>query len=283
VALGSEGPIHQLRPRRVEEAPLNTYSGNYGLGEFPLHTDLAHWFLPPRYFLLRCVVGFGNIPTVLVDGFPLVKQVGTTALTHALMQPRRPVNGKRSLLRLFQIAGSAASLIRWDEKYIQPATKAGASGASRFSKVLAVAPRILASLSQPGDTIVIDNWRMLHGRAAVPKSCLSRIIDRVYLRSKLASMNSIIPVVSSSTWDSGAMLAKAQRYAEEMQRHAHDDWRFAFWSSLTLELIARSALAKVSPVLLADHTNWNNLYYALGNIPNASKFSPKSITIAEVQ
>jgi hypothetical protein len=95
-------------------------------------------------------------------------------------------------------------------------------------------------------------------------------------------MNSIIPVVSSSTWDSGAMLAKAQRYAEEMQRHAHDDWRFAFWSSLTLELIARSALAKVSPVLLADHTNWNNLYFALGNTPNASKFSPKSITIAEV-
>jgi L-asparagine oxygenase len=183
VALGSEGPIHQLRPRRVEEAPLNTYSGNYGLGEFPLHTDLAHWFLPPRYFLLRCVVGFGNIPTVLVDGFPLVKQVGTTALTRALMQPRRPVNGKRSLLRLFQMAGSAASLIRWDEKYIQPATKAGASGASRFSKVLAVAPRILASLSQSGDTIVIDNWRMLHGRAAVPESCLSRIIDRVYLRS----------------------------------------------------------------------------------------------------
>jgi L-asparagine oxygenase len=183
VALGSKGPIHQLRPRRVEEAPLNTYSGNYGLGEFPLHTDLAHWFLPPRYFLLRCVVGFENVPTVLVDGFPLVKQVGTTVLTRALMLPRRFVNGKRCLLRLFQMADSAASLIRWDEKYIQPATKAGATGTSRFSKVLAEAPRILASLSQPGDTIIIDNWRMLHGRAAVPESCLSRNIDRVYLRS----------------------------------------------------------------------------------------------------
>jgi hypothetical protein len=53
VALGKAGPVHQLRPRRVEEAPLNTYSGNYGLGEFPLHTDLAHWYLPSRYFLLR--------------------------------------------------------------------------------------------------------------------------------------------------------------------------------------------------------------------------------------
>jgi hypothetical protein len=95
-------------------------------------------------------------------------------------------------------------------------------------------------------------------------------------------MSPTIPVASSSTWDSGAMLAKAQRYAEEMQRHAHDDWRFAFWSSLVLELIARSALANVSPVLLADHTNWNNLYHALGHTPNASKFSPKSVAITEV-
>ena len=86
VALGSEGPIHQLRPKRVEDSPPNTYSGNYGLGEFPLHTDLAHWFLPPRYFLLRCVVGFGSVPTLLVDGFPLVEQVGATNLTRALMQ-----------------------------------------------------------------------------------------------------------------------------------------------------------------------------------------------------
>src|ERR1700730_12833356 len=95
-------------------------------------------------------------------------------------------------------------------------------------------------------------------------------------------MSPTIPVASSSTWDSGAMLAKAQRYAEEMQRHAHDDWQCAFWSSLVLELIARSALAKVSPVLLADNTNWNNLYHALGNTPTVPKFSPKSITITDV-
>lgn len=31
----------------------NTYSGLFGLEEFPLHTDLAHWHSPPRYILLR--------------------------------------------------------------------------------------------------------------------------------------------------------------------------------------------------------------------------------------
>lgn len=90
------------------------------------------------------------------------------------------------------------------------------------------------------------------------------------------------PIVVSPTWDSATFLAKAQRYAEEMHRHERDDWRCAFWSTLTLELIARAALAKVSPALLADPNNWNNLYHALGHTPRAAKFIPKSITVTEV-
>jgi len=35
----------------------NTYGGNYGLRKLPIHTDLAHWYRPPRYVLLRCIVG----------------------------------------------------------------------------------------------------------------------------------------------------------------------------------------------------------------------------------
>src|SRR5881396_827254 len=49
--------VQTLRPRLVDESLTNQYSGRYGLGEFPLHTDLAHWARPPRYFLLRCRVG----------------------------------------------------------------------------------------------------------------------------------------------------------------------------------------------------------------------------------
>ncbi|MCK1658534.1 TauD/TfdA family dioxygenase [Bradyrhizobium sp. 151] len=39
------------------------------------------------------------------------------------------------------------------------------------------------SLTSPGDTLVIDNWRMLHGRSAVAELCSDRIIERTYLRS----------------------------------------------------------------------------------------------------
>lgn len=83
-------------------------------------------------------------------------------------------------------------------------------------------------------------------------------------------------------WSKDALLAKAQRYAEEMLSRPRDDWRFVFWSTLALELLARAALANVSPALLADPKDWNNLFHALGFQPKANKFVPRSLDITTV-
>lgn len=83
-------------------------------------------------------------------------------------------------------------------------------------------------------------------------------------------------------WSKDALLSKAQRYAEEMLSHPRESWQFAFWSSLALELLARAALGNVSPALLAESKDWNNLYFALGNTPTAPKFSARSIDITTV-
>ena len=83
-------------------------------------------------------------------------------------------------------------------------------------------------------------------------------------------------------WSVNALLTKAQRYVEEMQKFSHDDWRFAMWSTLALELLARATLAHVSPTLLADPKNWNNVYYALGFQPKVKKFTARSVDISNV-
>jgi hypothetical protein len=83
-------------------------------------------------------------------------------------------------------------------------------------------------------------------------------------------------------WDGDALLKKAHRYVEEMLQLQRDDWKFALWSSLALELLIRSTLAKISPTLLADPREWSNLYFSLGFTPNAKKFVPKSIGTADV-
>lgn len=46
--------VQKLTPHPESKKSLATYSGNFGMGDFPMHTDLAHWATPPRYLLLRC-------------------------------------------------------------------------------------------------------------------------------------------------------------------------------------------------------------------------------------
>lgn len=83
-------------------------------------------------------------------------------------------------------------------------------------------------------------------------------------------------------WAHESLLAKAQRFAEEMLRHPKDDWRFALWSTLVLELLGRAALSKINPALLAEPKEWNNIYFSLGFTPKTPKFIPKSIDISSV-
>ena len=77
-------------------------------------------------------------------------------------------------------------------------------------------------------------------------------------------------------------MSKAVLYVGRMESYTAGDEQFALWSALCLELLARAALAHISPVLLAEGSNWRNLTYALGAAPTAKKFSPSSIATKEV-
>jgi hypothetical protein len=83
-------------------------------------------------------------------------------------------------------------------------------------------------------------------------------------------------------WTAESLFAKAHLYVEQMEEATADDWQHGLWSALSLELLARAALAHISPTLLADASDWRNLMYALGNPPTAKKFSPASISTNEV-
>ncbi|WP_288356080.1 hypothetical protein [uncultured Cycloclasticus sp.] len=89
-------------------------------------------------------------------------------------------------------------------------------------------------------------------------------------------------LTTPASWDKDALLIKAQRYSEQMLQHDPTDWQFVLWSSFALEFLSRAALSNVSPVLLADQKNWHNIFHALGHEPNAKKFLPKSIIVADV-
>lgn len=174
-------PVHQLVVKKSNAASPNTYSGIYGDGAFPFHSDLAHWPNPPRYLFLRCVKGFSGVPTMLIDSFQLVKKAGSSLLGRALVKPRRPLNGKLPLLRIYRPIGQTEALFRWDEVFLVPSGETGQIGMRAVRKQIATTQPISVQLANPGDTLLVDNWRMLHARASVPPGCETRSIERVYL------------------------------------------------------------------------------------------------------
>lgn len=183
INIHSDNPIHRLTPKKKNETTPNTYSGIYGLGEFPFHTDFAHWRTPPRYFLLRCVVGYENVPTILIDGLELIDEINLSIFGRALMQPRRPVSGSLHILRLYHRLQGEYGLIRWDEEFIRPGSEAGKLGSDLLRAKIADATHIPIALVNAGDTIIIDNWRILHSRSPILTGCEGRIIERAYLES----------------------------------------------------------------------------------------------------
>lgn len=172
--------VHELTPKTVSTP--NTYSGIFGLGNFPFHTDLAHWQIPPRYLLLRCVQGYADVPTLMLDGRTIAAVVGEEMMGRALTRPRRPQNGEIRILRLRQVCG-LGEIIRWDQVYLRPASPVGKLVFSRFQSLIDGAQPIPVVMVDDGDVVLIDNWRMLHARPGIAPNQRNRKLERVYLRS----------------------------------------------------------------------------------------------------
>jgi hypothetical protein len=77
-------------------------------------------------------------------------------------------------------------------------------------------------------------------------------------------------------WNPDALWSKAKLYMDRAINEQRDGSLFPFWCSLALEFLARSALAKISPTLLAEpDREMKNILYALGK--GTPSKGPKSI------
>ena len=179
MALWDSAIVQHLVPRATSTP--NTYSGIFGLGSFPFHTDLAHWRCPPRYLLLRCIKGFADVPTLLIDGRTVADAVSLDVMRRAVVRPRRPQNGEMRLLRLWQNDDAGIGLLRWDDVFLRPASRIGELAFRQVRARLKVVEPTAIAMVDSGDTLVVDNWRMLHARPAITAEREHRRLDRVYL------------------------------------------------------------------------------------------------------
>lgn len=173
--------IQALKPREQSTELNNQYSGVYGLGDFPLHTDLAHWQRPPRYILLRCIIGSPTVATVVISSTDLFSELDEATLKRAVVRPRKKISDELCVLPIVYSENDMVG-VRWDSLFLVPMNEAAKRVNSFIASYSWDNKRLnYVYLSQPGDTLIIDNWRMLHGRSAVQQSEKDRLLERAYL------------------------------------------------------------------------------------------------------
>ena len=174
--------VQKLNPRQIKDSAKNMYSGIYGLDNFPLHTDLAHWYTPPRYLIMRCKIGSNSVTTKLLPSSILSSCIGIENLQRAIARPRRRSRGKSLCALPLMFLKENVPGIRWDPEFLVPINRASEMVAEFMSDELQHEHKLVTiGLVDKGDTLVVDNWRFLHGRSSVPPTDLERCIERVYL------------------------------------------------------------------------------------------------------
>lgn len=157
------GPTFEeiIKPQRPHEAHPRSLSAQYGLAALPLHVELSHRPRPCRYLLLGCMnPGSPGTATRLLDWRTLT--FSADELEILVNAPVFVRTGKRSFYAT--ILAPDCIFLRYDPGCLEAVDVRGQSALNLLERRLALASPELHEWRQ-GDILIIDNWRVLHGRA----------------------------------------------------------------------------------------------------------------------
>jgi hypothetical protein len=149
-----------LRPIVHEEARPSSLSKKFGHGAFPLHCDTAYWTMPCRYIILGCLnTGHHSSATLLLDTQILKFEPDeNAAIQNSVFLIR---NGRKSFYGSIQSPG--CPFIRVDLGCMEPQCEDGNRALELFSRNRNN-QHITHFVWRVGLVVIVDNWRMLHGR-----------------------------------------------------------------------------------------------------------------------
>lgn len=173
--------IQELRPSNNDSHHLHRYHGNFGLGEYPAHTDLAHWDRPPRFLMLRAKNGNNKVNTHIYSHAGALTLLPDDLVKRAIFAPRKNTGIPTPLS--MTIFSREVFGIRWDPLFIYPLNDAAKKCDEIIRSPEFTSSRIEVSMAHQADTLIVDNWRVMHGRSSVPIDAMSRVIERVYLEA----------------------------------------------------------------------------------------------------
>jgi alpha-ketoglutarate-dependent taurine dioxygenase len=171
-------PVEILTPIEMNKAKPSSPSRMFGLGALPLHTDTAHWIEPCRYIVLGCVSpGQCGRKTVLADSSALDINEEMQQILRDCQY--RVLNGRRSFFASVQ--GPEGSFFRFDQACMVPIDVRSRIALERVGSAVFDLPTEKVNWVK-GQVLVIDNWRILHGRSDPSSSGVGRVLARVMVK-----------------------------------------------------------------------------------------------------
>ncbi|POE05760.1 TauD/TfdA family dioxygenase [Pectobacterium odoriferum] len=179
---GLSKTIETLHPKNKNGSNKNTYSGIFGMDEFPFHTDLSQLNRPPRYLFLRCINGAKNVKTNILPLEIIASKFDEGKLNKCILKQREKLlpNNPLPLKLIFD-----DQFIRWDSIFLRPANKHAEDFYTWMTQKNWSGIEKNCTLLNKGDSLIIDNWKVLHSRSSVSEEDKSRVIERVYLSEVL--------------------------------------------------------------------------------------------------
>ena len=170
--------VERLVPRAKSDSPLPSLSRQFGRDAFPFHVDRAHEPIPCRYAVLAAVdAGTKPTATLILDRCKYsFSDKENNAFKTGVFWVK---NGRKSFFST--ISSRCGSYFRWD-----PGCMFAEDSEAEFAMRSLISPSLnVASQAvtlQNGGLIVLDNWRVLHGR----DQCAENDQGRHLLRSCVA-------------------------------------------------------------------------------------------------
>jgi alpha-ketoglutarate-dependent taurine dioxygenase len=169
--------IFHLEPKLVGEGMPGTLSNQFGYGRFPMHTDCAFLAIPIRYVVF-CSIESNSCKTMLASVAEVLKNTKPELVSH-INKAIFKINIKTKPIYVplsFKEKGTTG--FRYDRNCMLPVNES----AREVFEFMAGCEPIIQEIEWIGGTaVVVDNWKMLHGRNAVLDD-EKRVLRRIYVK-----------------------------------------------------------------------------------------------------
>jgi hypothetical protein len=171
--------IDYLKPKTKSIAIKNTFSYNFGLGEFPFHTDTAFWEQPAKYVLLSNGTLSKTATTIITYDqlLKLLTPLEISELKKSIFLVKTP---SRNFYTSIINGSFNREYIRYDNNCMKPINKSAILSIGIIQEKLnKISPKKISW--DNSKVLLLDNWRTFHGREFLKEDEI-RILKRIYIK-----------------------------------------------------------------------------------------------------